>query len=207
MVDEKDDKEEKQKPEKPKRSYGGGDLNLKKIMIIIGGVVVLQVIILIVVFKVFMAPADSETSEEKNGKGGSGKEKISEEVSAEEEAKIKYTSLKFENITTKDFQWYILLQLGFKVVHIPQEGEEEEETEGGGHGGGKAEGYQLPPELISALKSFIIGYFGEMNIEDVQAKRSGLIVDLTQKLKPLFKTNNYILKNIALEQFTPVKVN
>jgi hypothetical protein len=204
MADDKEDKEEKQKPEKPRRISGGGDVNLKKIMIIIGGVVVLQVIILIVVFKVFMAPSEPEAAG-KNGKDAA-KEKASEEVTAEEEAKIKYTSLKFENITTKDFQWYILLQLGFKVVHVPKEGEDEE-PEAGGHGGGKAEGYQLPPELISALKSFIIGYFGDMNIEDVQAKHSGMIADLTQKLKPLFKTNNYILKNIALEQFTPVKVN
>lgn len=201
MADDKEDKEEKQKPEKPRRSSGGGDVNLKKIMIIIGGVVILQVIILIVVFKVFMAPAEPEAAG-KNVKDAA-KEKATEELSAEEEAKIKYTSLKFENITTKDFQWYILLQLGFKVVHVPKEGEDEEPAKEGK----EKEGYQLPPELISALKSFIIGYFGDMNIEDVQAKRSGLIADLTQKLIPIFKANNYILKNIALEQFTPVKVN
>lgn len=208
MAEDKDEKEEKQKPEKPKKSSGGGgDLNLKKLIIIIGGVVVIQVIILVVVFKVFLAPAEPEAEAKKEASAaGKDTEKVSEEITSEDETKIKYTSLKFENITTKDFQWYILLQLGFKIIHLPKEGEEEEAA-AGGHGGGKDEGYQLPPELISALKSFIIGYFGEMNIEDVQSKRNGLIEDLTQKLKPLFKTNRYLLKSIALEQFTPVKVN
>ncbi len=205
MAEDKEEKDEKQKPEKPKKTSGGvGDMNFKRLIIIIGGVVVLQVVILVIVFKVFLAPAEPAADAKNGAKETTGESKVSEEMAAEDESKIKYTSLKFENITTKDFQWYILLQLGFKVIHLPKEGEEEE---AGGHGAGKDDGYQLPPELISILKSFIIGYFGDMTIEDVQAKRPGLIDDLTQKLKPIFKTNRFLLKNIALEQFTPVKVN
>ncbi len=207
MADE--EKSEKQKPEKPRKSGGGGggEINFQKLLIIIGGVIVAQVIVLVVILK--MVLPSSTPAEEGTKKDGSGEVKKDgeEEGFEEDQSKLKYTSLKFDYITTKDFQWYILLQLGFKVLPKPVEGEEEEKSEG--HGAApKDAGYQLPPELISVTKSQVIGYFGALSIEEVQAiPRDSMVVIITQKLKPLFKQSNLLLKSISLEQFTPTKVN
>ena len=202
----------KQEPEKPKKA--GGDINLKKILMVVGAVMVAQVVVIIVLFQTVLAPADNpegevghaEKTEQAHGEDG---EDLDEEEGEDFDDGENIKHLRMLNsqgnpdqvtAMTRDFKYYVVLSLGFKVkVKPPKEGEEEAE---GGHGAGEGPADALPKELNLELKNKLNALVGMKTITEIQAMpRDSLPLFLKEGLKPLFRKHHMILKEVYMDRF------
>ncbi len=193
-------KEEKQKPEKPKKSRDAG-VSLPVLLGIIGGVLVIFMAFIYFLVLPYLveglggdntasAGANSEEvadSEGKNDGENPENEELSEFMADESMMHFVQTG----RITTNPKQ-----SSNFAVIDLGLEFISKEEIESHGEGGNI-----FSPKMNAKIKSTVTSVIGSYSDDWLLANRDSLSVILFDKLKPEFKDNDMLLKDVILQEF------
>lgn len=200
---EKTEQKEKQKPERPK--VKASDMDIKQLLIIVVIAAVIFGGIIVGGMYFFLSPTQPHAAAEEQTKEGEHSEEASvdgeegveedDEFAILDDIKLKHTSMEAFTAITKDFKYYIQVQLGFKFKFRDEENEPEGE-------------YVLPERLKSNIQSKVNEYIGTVTGGQIMAiPRDSINLILKEELKPLFRIHEIILKKVLLEQFIPAPVD
>jgi len=188
----------KQEPEKPKKKNTG--MPMSRLLMIIGGILVVNAIAFIVIFRFFLAPADDPNAKDKDK---AKKEKVKtddEEFMDEDEAaeedffadESKRLYVETGRITTnpKMSTKFVIINVG--MVFRPKEEVPPEQIKPDS---------DLMKKLQAKIKAVIIKEIGNLTVDELQAKRGELDIMLRDKLRPVYKESKIFLREVNLTEF------
>jgi flagellar basal body-associated protein FliL len=178
-------KEIEENQEAPSPKATSKKMKLLVLIGIIGGVVVLQAIIIVLFIYFFITPTISS-----DGEGGKSVQTKKHNTGDEERTEDKDANLKF--VETGRITTNPKMSTKFVVINLGLEFKAKEEGSGEEN---------LSPKMMAKIKGVVNQVLGSYLVEELHAKRDSIGIILKNDLKITFNEENYLLKDVILQEF------